>query len=345
MADEIKAYGLDPAATYYIVVTNAAGLYWNTVAAEFDAFVSGDWDDYDNGAVTPNAAGDWKGSFPVAITTPGSYSIQLRLRAAGTPLVTDDLKAGPNTIAWTGTAESAFSGGTGMTVETARAIVTAMVRDGSGESVVHLDYAIQLAGDHFCRTTRSVIRTDSVTITDASTSFPLTSPIASGFRPERIIDAWLTTEPNPLTIVDYHDLQVLAADDAGTGIPTRLAFLDNTSNGLLWKTPGAAYTARLRYWLPFTVWTPGATDGETLATVLNIPTDIIRPVLTLGAASVLKGPSPEAAFATESWRKFEEYEMQQMGGGNLGSRVTFRNPVRGRYATVGPYDQRFPGEQ
>jgi hypothetical protein len=230
---------------------------------------------------------------------------------------------------------SPTSPATGMTVEAARAWVRNAVRDGTddtAEGAANVDRAIMLAGNHFCRATRYVKRTDSVAITSGSTVFPLAASIAAGFLPERILDAWVGGQPDPLRIAGYAELNTLAADGAyeGTGAPTRLAFLDNASDGLLWPTPAASYTARLRFWQPFTTWTIGGTDGGTLATQLNIPTDVIMPVLNDGAAAILKGPSPEKAFGSQAWGRFLAYERQMTGAGGLGERTVQRNSAYGR---------------
>jgi hypothetical protein len=123
--------------------------------------------------------------------------------------------------------------------------------------------------------------------------------------------------------VDYPTVARLAARDESTGVPTRLAFLDTTSDGLLWREPGDDYTAKLRYWLPFTIWTPGDDDD----TQLNLPDDVLIPVLIEGAAAVLKGPSPESAYAREAWGRFEAYCLRMAGAGTLGARVVQSRPV------------------
>lgn len=233
-----------------------------------------------------------------------------------------------------------------MNLTTARAFVSSAVRDGSSESATNIDQAIQAACDRFCRLAKCVIKTDSVAITEDSTSFPLAVPLANGFRPERVLDAWITGEPDPLALIDYGTLNTLAANDDGTGVPTRLAFLDNTGNGLLWPTPNDDFTAKLRYWQPFgitvssvfsTSWTPGTADADTLAGTLNIPDDVIKPVLYEGAAAILKGPSPEVAYASAAWARFLDYCREMAGSGNLGARTMQRGRASDQYRRAAYY--------
>lgn len=229
---------------------------------------------------------------------------------------------------------SPLSPATGMTVEAARLWVRNACRDSvdtTAENVANIDRAIQLVGNHFCRATKYVKRTDSVAITNASTAFPLAASIAAGFLPERKLDAWIDGQPDPLRFASYAELNTLAANGSvGGSAPTHLAFLDNASDGLLWPTPGAAYTARLRFWQPFTTWTLGAEDAGTLATQLNLPDDVIMPILSDGAAAILKAPSPEKAFGSQAWGRFLAYERQMMGAGGLGERTVQRNAAHPR---------------
>lgn len=227
-----------------------------------------------------------------------------------------------------------------MTITEARLWVRGAVRDAGGDSTVYLDIdvdrAILEAGDHFLRETRYVKKTDNVAITAGSTAFPTTIPIASGFLPERVIDVWITGEETPLQLVDYPVVARQAARDTSADVPTLLAFLSTTGDGLLWPEPDAAYTAKLRYWQPFGVtvatvfsegWTAGTTTAGTLAGTLNIPDSIIRPVLTLGAAGILKTPSKENGYGETTRKEFEAYCTRMKGAGNLGSRVIYMQPA------------------
>lgn len=231
--------------------------------------------------------------------------------------------------------------GAGMTVSTARAWVRDALRDGGDSTIFSdatIDRAIQQAGNYYCRMTRSIKRTDSVTITEGSTSFPLTAPIAAGFRPERVIDVWITGQTTPLQLLDYAAVVALAADDDSSDVPAVLAFLDESGNGYLWPEPDDDYTAKLRYWLPFTTWTAGSDDSTTL----NIPTDLIMPVLKDGAAGVaLEANKETRAYAGLLWEKFKAYCVEMKGAGDLGARVTYRQKAA-TFASVPPVPEDRP---
>jgi hypothetical protein len=217
--------------------------------------------------------------------------------------------------------------GSGMTVATAREFVRDSLRDGGDSShfaTATIDRSIQMAGDEFCRRTRAVVRTDSVAITAASTSFPLTAPIAAGFRPLRVLDAWVQSEETPLILTDYEDVNRLHATYPGrSGVPTHLGFLDESGNGYLFPTPSEAATAKLRYALPFTTWTAGSGDD----TSLNIPTDLIIPVLKYGAAANALGANKETRELSGHLRGlFEQYIAETRGLGGLGVKEIQRSP-------------------
>jgi hypothetical protein len=219
-----------------------------------------------------------------------------------------------------------------MILSDARDWLRRCVRDGTDDTLetpADVDRAIQQAGNYFCRQTRYVKKTMDVAITEGSTAFLTTLPIAAGFLPERILDVWITGEETPVHLIDYPTLAKTAARDATAGVPTALAFLDTTSNGLLWREPDDDYTARLRFWQPFGVvvagalslWTPGTATSGTLLGTLNIPDDIIEPVITLGAAGILKLPTKE--FKRNLWDEFKVYCGEMRGAGGLGARVTY----------------------
>ncbi len=208
-----------------------------------------------------------------------------------------------------------------MILTDARLWVRDAIRDGADTSTFSddtIDRAIQQAGNKYCRETRSIVRTDSVAITAESTAFPVTTPLTLGFRPERIVDVWLTTEPDPLAIVSYENIQRKATVDAGAATPTHLAFLDDTSAGLLWRTPHEDLTARMRWWVPFTSWTPGGSGSTTL----NIPDDLIMPVLKYGAAAMaLEANKETRALAGMLMEQFDAHILQNMGAGSLGEKI------------------------
>lgn len=233
-----------------------------------------------------------------------------------------------------------------MNITDAREWVRDAVRDMADTSrftANTIDRAIQQAGMQFCRETRSVIRTDSVTITEDSTSFPIVTPLTFGFLPERLIDVWITNEETAyheeLTVVSYQELAQLAKQDDGSSVPTHLAFRSGSAAGTLWRVPDDGYTADLRYWQPFGVtvsaafslWTPGTADAPTLAGTLNIPDHNIMPVLKYGAAAAaLEANKETRPLAEMLMGQFKAHIAETMGSGNLGPRVLYRESMHAR---------------
>jgi hypothetical protein len=228
-----------------------------------------------------------------------------------------------------------------MNITDARLWVRDAIRDGASTahfSDATIDRAIQQAGLQFCRETRAVTRTDSVTITEGSTSFPTTTPLTFGFLPERILDVRISGEETTLTLVDIGMLNRLTAQDDSAGVPTALAFETTTGNGTLWKEPDDGYTAKLRYYQPFgvtvsatfsTLWTAGTDVSATLAGTLNIPDHLIPPVLKYGAAgAALEANKETRALADMLMRQFRDYIAMTKGAGGLGARVGFARSVK-----------------
>lgn len=104
MANELQVFNLTSGSTYYAVVLNEAGEYWNGGTSAFEAYNASHWTNYAVSSETANSAGDWLGDFPTGITTAGTYSVQVRLRAGGSAAITDTTVA-DGTIQWDGTQE------------------------------------------------------------------------------------------------------------------------------------------------------------------------------------------------------------------------------------------------
>lgn len=101
----------------------------------------------------------------------------------------------------------------------------------------------------------------------------------------------------------------------GTGA-TATAVLDplhNTGTVSSYKitAPGTGYTS-----VPTVTVVGGSPD-----LLLNIPDDMIRSILMYGAPSLLQYNIPEQAFATEAFKRCEQYIISMMGAGSLGART------------------------
>lgn len=172
-----------------------------------------------------------------------------------------------------------------------------------------VDYAIKAAGEEFVRRTRCTIKTnDTLTLTADSEAFD-TSGVGD-FDPSRLAMVEVrhptTSTVYPASWTNYHNVRTsrLNGVERGPwypytngadqiGVPNTFAWRDRT-NAIVAPLPGVAWEVLLTYWEPFTTWTVGtATPGSV---TLNIPDDLIQPVIQNGAAYYLnKAVSPQSA--------------------------------------------------
>ena len=216
-----------------------------------------------------------------------------------------------------------------MNLTDARAWVRSAVADGnssSNYSDTDVDRAILAAGNFFCRVTKAIKRADTVALAEGDPEFDITTPIANGFRPERLIDATLIGEvvaggPEALSVIEWPQLNAAQATDENEGTPQALAFIDGTT-AEVWPTPNDDYSVRLRYWLPFTTFTPGT--GSPGSVTLNIPDDYLPSVLGDGAAAELTAGHVKNKFGIAARERFLQYCKVMQGAGNLGAKVIYR---------------------
>ncbi len=108
MANEIQYRHTATGENLYITIRNADGQYWNGSA--FEAFVVGNWDDYDiTLAETPAGGYRYEADFPAGISGEGNYSIDAYKRAGASPAISDELLASCE-FAWDGTSEVILPG-------------------------------------------------------------------------------------------------------------------------------------------------------------------------------------------------------------------------------------------
>ena len=114
MASELQlAYGTT-GSTLYAVVRNATGSVWNTAGAAFEAYSGANWTDYDVALTEQGSSGYYAGTFPAGITSAGVYPVEVRLRAGGSPAVTDTV-VGTGVVEWDGSAVvRPFAGGSSL---------------------------------------------------------------------------------------------------------------------------------------------------------------------------------------------------------------------------------------
>jgi hypothetical protein len=115
-----------------------------------------------------------------------------------------------------------------MTITEARAWLRnfATDADSSRYDTTILDQAIQFAGNEFCRRTRAIRKVSDVSLTAADSTPDISGAVATFFRPERLIDAFIPGQITPLSVVDYFEQNVYASEDTTSGTPQTLAFID-----------------------------------------------------------------------------------------------------------------------
>ena len=98
MAGEIQA-AYTTGQTLYALVWDSTSQVWNGSA--FAAYSAGSYASYPVTMTESGASGHYAGTFPAAAA--GTYSVEVRLRAGGSPAQSDAVVAA-GTIPWTGTA-------------------------------------------------------------------------------------------------------------------------------------------------------------------------------------------------------------------------------------------------
>lgn len=202
------------------------------------------------------------------------------------------------------------------TLEAARELISLLVNRSPGgelaagsDNLKRLDYAIKAAGDEFVRRTRCTRTTnDALTLTADSEAF-VTSSIAD-FDPSRLIMIEVrhptTSTVYPAKQVSYKKVRTdrLNGVERGPwypytnsadqiGIPNEFAWRD-AANAIVAPLPGVAWEVLLTYWEPFTSWTIGT--GSSSSVTLNIPDDVIQPVLHNGVRAYFNmAESPASA--------------------------------------------------
>jgi hypothetical protein len=207
-----------------------------------------------------------------------------------------------------------------MNLTEARAFVRQFARN-AGDSGMYpdseIDRAIQTVCDDFIDYVRCTRTTTALALTAGSSSLPA---LPSLFRPERLLRAWIPAK-GVLDKLGHGDLLKLQIDEGNTGLPQFVAF-DSFSTGEVYPTPeaGSAYSLKIQWYEPLTVWTPGGADPGTL----NLPDDYLRQILIYGATATLQHNEPEHKFASESWKKYLAYRLQMHGRGGLSGVISNR---------------------
>jgi hypothetical protein len=116
-----------------------------------------------------------------------------------------------------------------MTIGEARLMLRSAIRDGESSDQFEdsdLDYAIQYAGNYFCRVTHAIKRVAQVVVTAEQAELDLTTILAEGFTPERLIAAYIPGQEEMLSVADVMNFESLRAVNNVTGNPQYLSFTD-----------------------------------------------------------------------------------------------------------------------
>lgn len=241
-------------------------------------------------------------------------------------VTTDSLLATVNSAQVSGALEYSPGAAAGMSLTTARLWARQFARNAGSSteySNTDVDHALIVVGEQFARVTRCVRAAGSVALAAHSAVADFSGLTA--FRPERILTAHILTKQCELEITDWQHLYKKQIECASEGAPRVLAF-ETWTTANVWPTPNVDLSLRIQYWQPFTNWTPGMAGDAAIS--FNLPDDYMTQILTYGVPATLQHNEPEHRYASESWKKYLEFEQRMMGAGNLGSKVLIRERVR-----------------
>jgi len=323
MANELRAYYNGSATLYAIIRRQTDAYVWNGSA--FEAWVNGNIATYDI-PLTSQGGDLYSANFPSAITTSGVFYVDYYIQAGGSPATTDYRLPSGDSINWTGSSVvTSGSSSTGtMTLTAARVILRAAARN-AGDSTVHsdtdVDNAILSIGNDFVNRTRCVHEFCSVSLVDGTATLADLGNTATGIRPDRIRRMYILGH-GPLSIVDMAAIEeMIETNGESEGVPLYIAFT-GAEAATLYPTPDDDYTLKTQWYPPFTSFTAGtgSPDGVTL----NIPDDLIRPVLEHGAVWKLQQTVPEhQGFVWQLKQSYEEHVARSMGACSLGPRAIY----------------------
>lgn len=218
------------------------------------------------------------------------------------------------------------------TLETARSVFELVVNRLPGGEVAagtdnlnRIDYAIKAAGDEFVRRTKCVRKTnDTLTLTADDEDFDTSS--LSDFDPSRLIKIEVE-HPTDATIyparraaydtvrtwrrhgIERNEWYPYTNSADYVGIPAVFGWRDK-SNAIVAPLPAVAWKVLLTYWEPFSSWTIGT--GTPGSVTLNIPDDLIMPVIHHGARSYFNMATNPASASLDR-QLFEKHIMESRG--------------------------------
>jgi hypothetical protein len=219
----------------------------------------------------------------------------------------------------------------------------------AGSSTAYTDAeitdAIQTVCDEFIRITKCTKRVDTISLTAAAAGVLPTLP--TGFRPDRLISAYLTGSNvvssssgyyNPiygegrrdgwgppysatLGVIPYQQLIEMKYTGAVTGQPQYLAFSSGvveSAAGEVFPVPGETYTANLLWFKAF----------STADSTWVIADDYLSQILSRGVPAFLQRTEPEATYAVREWAEYQNWVREVATAGNLGATEVISSPRR-----------------
>lgn len=196
-------------------------------------------------------------------------------------------------------------------------ILRSSIRDGESSdafSYVDCQIAIQAAGNTFVRIAKPLKTVSTVLLQANSEDADLTTPLAAGFTPERVLAVYIPGQEETLQIMDIVNVEAMKALNNETGNPQFFAFKDAT-HAIVFPVPTEAVELKMVWHKPFPEWEISDEADDTLQMLL--PRELMINVITQGAAAYAKASSPEDAYKSAEWAKFIQWCRQNTGAGAL----------------------------
>lgn len=217
-----------------------------------------------------------------------------------------------------------------MDLTEARAVVLQFARNAQDDTDAYdddeVDRAIQFVGNHFVRETGILRSVSSIALAAGDGAVDLSDLV--GFRPERFLSAYLDgVRASQLRAVAWEEVN--GVTDAGR--PLVIAFEDWTTAAVR-PVPDQAYTLKLRWAEPFTVWTAGDESPDDVE--LNLPDDVLAEILPYGPPAVLQHNEEENRYASEDWKRYLLLVERMKGVGELAARTSRRASAWGAGASA-----------
>jgi hypothetical protein len=214
-----------------------------------------------------------------------------------------------------------------MTLTTARDIVRRRLKSGNdtdryGDN--DIDDAILLVGNDFVNRTSCTLTASIVPLVSGSDAVSFSA--LTDFRPERLKSIAVNTDSNytardvagGMQVTDLAAIRRRQGECTSTGTPALIGFTDRTA-AAVHPTPKANGTATVWWTEPFVTFTPGTGTPDSVA--LNIPADLIYPVLIYGATVIVQLTEVEQIEKALRSGAYNAHVLASTGRGGLAPQV------------------------